>query len=222
MEVVFRNIQLKELDAAQAAKPPAEFRSLFNYMDLAGWTTRNGRPAAWKVGQGYVEVVPGRGDIMTREKFGPDFELRLEFWLPRLPAQVTGQRRCNSGVFLQGRYEVQILDSYRNPTHAKGECGALYNLIGTSKNASKPPEQWQTLDIEFHAPRVNGAGQVSRKGHITVVLNGETVINRGEFDRTTGMALDERMGEPGPILLQEHNAAVRFRNLRIKSLKLSP
>jgi hypothetical protein len=225
MEVAIKSIDFKELDpslATQTAKPPEEFRSLFNYIDLQDWRMRDGKPASWKVGNGYVEVVPRRGDIRTIEKFGPDFQLKLDFWLPRLAPQVKGQARCNSGVFLQGRYEVQVLDSYRNPTNDKGECGALYGLIGTSKNASKPPEQWQSLDIEFHAPRVDIFGKVTRKGRITVVLNGQTVINQGEFDRTTGMALDNNLGEPGPILLQEHGSAVRFRNLRIRPLEPVP
>jgi hypothetical protein len=128
--------------------------------DLSGWTTRDGKEAEWIVQDGYMEVGPGKHDIMTKERFGPDFKLHVEFWLPAMP-QAKSQARANSGVFLQGRYEIQILDSYMNDTYAKGECAALYGLIGTSKNANKPPEQWQTYDITFHAPRVGDDGKVA-------------------------------------------------------------
>jgi hypothetical protein len=106
-----------------------------------------------------------------------------------------------------------------NDTYEKGECGALYGLIGTSKNANKPPEQWQTYDITFHAPRVDDSGKVTEKGHVTVVFNGETVIDNGAFDTTTGGELDKKIGEPGPLRLQDHGCKVRFRNIWLLPLK---
>jgi hypothetical protein len=158
----------------------------------------------------------GKGDIMTKEKFGPDFRLHVEFWLPLMP-DATGQGRANSGVYLQGRYEVQVLDSYKNDTYANGSVGALYGLIAPDKEAQqkaiRPPEKWQTYDITFHAPRVNEEGKVTAEGHITVVLNGVTIINNGSFDRVTGGALDERIGTPGPLRLQDHGCRVRYRNI---------
>ncbi|MFL5241602.1 MAG: protein kinase domain-containing protein [Gemmataceae bacterium] len=198
------------------------FVPLFNGNDLTGWTALNGAPAKWTVKDGYIEVLPrAGGDIMTKQKFGPDFKLHVEFWLP-LMADKQDQARANSGVFLQGRYEIQILDSYKNPTHTCGECGAMYNLIGTIKNASKPPEQWQRYDITFHAPRVDGTGKVIEKGRITEVFNGETVIDDASFDQVTGGALDKNIGEPGPIRLQDHGCKVRFRKIEIKELPSSP
>jgi hypothetical protein len=200
--------------------PPKDAIVIFDGKDkeLSGWTTRDGESAAWKIQEGYMEVVPGKHDIMTKEKFGPDFQLHVEFWLP-LMADKKDQARANSGVYLQGRYEIQILDSYMNDTYEKGECGALYGIIGTSKNANKPPEQWQTYDITFHSPRVDDDGKVTEKGRLTVVFNGETVIDDGRFDKNTAGEIDTKLGTPGPILLQDHGCKVRFRNIWLKPLE---
>jgi hypothetical protein len=199
--------------------PAAALVSLFNGKDLTGWVTRNGKPAAWKVENGYLEVR--RGDIRTEATFGPDFQLHVEFWLP-LMRTARGQGRANSGVFLQGRYEVQILDCYQNDTYPNGSIGALYGLITPQKEAQqsaiRPPEQWQTFDITFHAPRLDGRGKVTKLGRITVILNGQTLIQNGTFDRVCGAAIDEQMGTPGPILLQDHGSKVRFRKIQIKEL----
>jgi len=204
-----------EKGTAPAAAPEGA-AVLFDGKDLSGWTTLDGRPAPWPVREGYMETA--QEDIRTKQTFGPDFKLHVEFWLP-LMKDATGQARANSGVYLQGRYEVQVLDSFHNDTYAKGECAALYGLLGTSKNANKPPEQWQTYDITFHSPRVDESGKVTTPGRITVVFNGETVIDDGRFDQVTGGAIDEKLGEPGPIRLQYHNCKVRYRNIWLKPLK---
>lgn len=188
---------------------------LFDGKSLDNWTSLRGETAKWAVKDGYMEV--GRGDIMTREKFGPDFKLHVEFWLP-LMADKKGQARSNSGVYLQGRYEIQVLDSYMNETYANGVCGALYGIIAPSKNANKPPEQWQTYDITLISPRVDDKGKVTKKGVLTVVQNGETIIDKGEFDRVTGGAMDEKLGEPGPIRLQDHGCKVRYRNIWLQPI----
>jgi hypothetical protein len=184
---------------------------------LSGWEGRKGGAAGWKLEDGFMEVVPGAGDIMTREKFG-DFQVHVEFWIPLMP-DAHGQDRGNSGVYLQGRYEIQVLDSYHNDTYADGACGALYKIIAPSRNASKPPEKWQTYDITFHAPRTSGQGKVTDPGEVTVVQNGVTVIDRGRFDHSTGGALNENLAEPGPILLQDHGCKVRYRNIWLKALE---
>ncbi|HMF11170.1 MAG TPA: DUF1080 domain-containing protein [Gemmataceae bacterium] len=211
------------------AKPPKGAIVLFDGKDLSGWRMRGSdKPAPWKVEDGYVEIVSGKGDIMTKDKFGPNFELHVEFWLPKMPDDVKGQARANSGVYLQGRYEIQVLDSYMNETYANGSVGALYGIIAPDKKAQekavKPPEQWNTYDITFHAPRVADTGKVTEKGRLTVKLNGIAIIDDGKFDRWTGGELDQKLGEPGPILLQDHQnksggANVRYRNIWLKPLE---
>jgi hypothetical protein len=212
--------------AAAPKAPPKGAIMLFDGKDLARWVTRGGQPAEWKVdNDGSMEVTRGKGDIMTKEKFGPDFRLHVEFWLP-LMEKATGQGRANSGVYLQGRYEIQVLDSYKNDTYANGSVGALYGIIAPDKEAQekaiRPPEQWQTYDIVFHAPRVDDQGKVTNPGRLTVVLNGVPIIKGGRFDHVTGGALDERVGTPGPLLLQDHGCRVRFRNIWLVPISDSP
>jgi hypothetical protein len=212
----------KKEDTSPSTPPPKGAVVLFDGKSLDGWVKRDGKPAEWKVEDGHVQCVPGTGDIMTKETFGPDFALHAEFWLP-LMADAKGQARANSGVYLQGRYEIQVLDSYMNETYADGSVGALYKIIApdpdAQKKAVKPPEQWNTYDITFHAPRVDADGKVTEQGRVTVKLNGVTLIDDGKFDKTTGGALDDKLGEPGPILLQDHGNKVRYRNIWLKPLK---
>ncbi len=198
---------------------PKGAKVLFDGKDLSGWVTRGGKPAEWKVEDGYMEVQGV--DIMTKEKFGPDFRLHVEFWLP-LMEKAKDQARANSGVYLQGRYEIQVLDSYKNDTYANGSVGALYGIIAPNKEAQqkavKPPEQWNTYDITFHAPRVDEQGKVSEKGRLSVILNGVTLIDDGTFDHVTGGAIDNKLGEPGPLLLQDHGCKVRYRNIWLQPM----
>jgi len=188
--------------------------SLFNGKDLSGWVnSKTKAPAQWKVEGDTIEVIPGLGDIETEAVF-EDFDLHAEFWIPLLPEK-TGQDRGNSGIFLQGRYEIQILDSWENETYFDGMCGALYKLIAPKINNSYPPENWQTYDIRFKSPRLDSEGRVIEKGEVTVVLNGQLVIEKGLFERGTGSAAKQKQGVPGPIRLQDHGSPVRFRNLLI-------
>jgi hypothetical protein len=209
------------------SKPPKGATVLMDGKDLSGWTTRDGKPVGWKAGDGYIEIVSGKGDIMTKEKFGPDFQLHVEFWLPNMPPEVKDQARANSGVYLQGRYEIQVLDSYKNETYANGSVGALYGIIAPDKKAQekavKPPENWNTYDITFRAPRVEAGGKVTKKGHVTVKLNGVKITD-GDFDKVTGGNIDNNIGESGPILLQDHHNRgggpnVRYRNIWLKPLE---
>jgi hypothetical protein len=196
--------------------PPRGAKVLFDGKDLSGWVSTGGGDAKWKLHGDHMEVAPGTGDIMTTEKFGPDFRLHVEFWLPLMP-DAKDQGRANSGVYLQGRYEIQVLDSYQNETYANGSVGALYGIIAPDKEAQqkavRPPEQWNTYDITFHSPRVDDQGKVTKQGRLTVVLNGVTIIDDGKFDRVTGGALDEKMGMPGPLRLQDHGCKVRYRDI---------
>jgi hypothetical protein len=210
-------------DKTPTAPPPGAI-VLFDGKDLDQWVSfgKKDAPAPWKVMDGYIECVPGKGDIRTKETFGPDFQVHVEFWLP-LMADAKGQGRANSGVYLQGRYEIQVLDSYMNDTYENGSVGALYGIIAPDKEAQakaiRPPETWQTYDITFHAPRVDDRGKVTQKGELTVVLNGVTIINKGAFDKVTGGAMDNKIGEPGPLRFQDHGNKIRFRNVWIKPLE---
>jgi hypothetical protein len=205
----------------KAAEPPKGATVLFDGKDLSGWTNRKGDPAPWLLKNSEIECVPNKGDIRTKDTFGPDFQLHVEFWLP-LMADQKGQGRANSGVYLQGRYEIQVLDSYMNETYQNGSVGALYGILEPNKEAQakavKPPEQWNTYDITFKAPRVDEAGKVTTKGYVKVVLNG-IAITEGEFDKMTGGSWDDKMtNSPGPIRLQDHGNKIRFRNIWIKPL----
>lgn len=194
--------------------PDDGYRPLFNGKDLTGWVKKDGKPAEWTVKDGYLEVIPGKGDLITTEKFGPDFDLHVDFWVPK---EGKSGQRGNSGVYLQGRHEIQIMDSYQNEVNPKTSCGALYNAIAPSQNVSKPPEEWQTFDISFHAPRVDNAGKPLQPGKLTVVHNGIKVIDNAEFAAVaSAQFLDNKVGQPGPILLQDRGSNVRFKNIKIR------
>src|SRR6202035_4363508 len=128
----------------------------------------------WKLENGYFEVVPGTGDLVTKEKFG-DIQLHIE-WSE--PADITGksQARGNSGVILMGLYEIQVLDSYNNPTYADGQAGAIYGQWPPLVNATRPPGQWQAYDIIFEAPRFEG-DKLVKPMYVTVILNGVVLHN---------------------------------------------
>jgi hypothetical protein len=163
-----------------------------------------------------MRVVPGTDSIMTRENY-QDFQLHVEFNVPELPPPVKGQsrgNRGNSGVYLQRRYEVQILDSFGQESE-NFDCGALYRFKSPDRNMCKPPGEWQTYDITFHAPRWEGEGESLKKvtnARISVLQNGVMVHNHVELPTKTGAGRKEGP-EPGPILLQDHGNEVMFRNI---------
>jgi hypothetical protein len=180
------------------------------------WVRRRGdAPARWKVQDG--AMTPDGGDIMSRQRFG-DFQLHVEFREPSLP-EARGQAKGNSGVFLQGRYEIQVLDSYGIADPGRGDCGAIYNQAAPLVNACKPPLQWQTYDILFRAPRVDATTRkVTEPARVTVIQNGITIQNNQEIAGLTGAAIDEAVDQPGPILLQDHGHPVWYRNVWVLPL----
>ncbi|MBI1927256.1 DUF1080 domain-containing protein [Candidatus Poribacteria bacterium] len=184
---------------------------LFDGKSLSDWTHTNGRPATWTLADGMMEVNIGSGDIQTKQQFG-DFELHLEFWLP-LMADKTSQARANSGVFLQGRYEIQVLDSYNNETYAKGECGAIYGLKSPDVNAARPPDHWQTYDVTFRAARFDAGGKKTENARVTVVWNGVKIHDNVEVEKPTGGGTEE--DKRGPLRLQDHGNKIRYRNIWI-------
>ncbi len=204
--------------ADAAGKPPADAVVLFDGRDLSAWVGRNGEPAAWKVDGGYMEVAPGTGDIVTREAFG-DCQLHLEW---ATPAEVRGnsQGRGNSGVFLMGLYEIQVLDCYDNPTYADGTAAAIYGEYPPLVNASRPPGEWQTYDIVWLAPRFEGERLITPP-YATVLHNGVVVqYHRALIGPTSHRRVVPWVAHPpqGPLKLQDHKDPVRFRNIWYRPL----
>jgi hypothetical protein len=202
-----------------AGTAPSDATVLFDGKDLAKWRKADGSDAGWKVENGYAEVVAKTGDIFTRDEFGPDVQLHLEFATP--PPVGDGQGRGNSGVFLLGRYEIQILDSYENPTYPDGQATAIYGYMPPQVNASRPPGQWQTYDILFEGPRFAG-GKLTKPAVVTVLHNGVVTQNRTVLIGQTPhrkVGTYEAHGEKGPIKLQDHGNPMRFRNIWIRSLR---
>jgi hypothetical protein len=202
------------------AGAPSDAIVLFDGTDLAKWQHDNGRPAAWKVENGYFEVVPKTGTIRTKEEF-EDFQLHVEF---ATPAVVKGnsQGRGNSGIFLLGRYEVQVLDSYDNLTYADGQLGALYGQFPPLANPAKPPGEWQSYDVIFEAPRWDAEGQLIKKAAVTVIVNGVVLQHRREYlgpsTHKENTSYEKTRSSRGPVGLQDHGDLVRFRNIWIRPL----
>ncbi len=204
----------------KAGQPPSDAIVLFDGSDLSHWLTRNGEPADWNVANGYIECVPGKSTIYSKQAFG-DCQLHIEW---ATPAQVEGQGqgRGNSGVYLMGKYEVQVLDSYQNTTYPDGQAAALYGQYPPQVNASRQPGVWQTYDIIFHRPRFAPTGEVTEPATITVLHNGVLVQ---DHTRLTGptmnrIRLDYYAHESRlPISLQNHRNPVRFRNIWVRDLE---
>jgi hypothetical protein len=199
-------------------RPPSDAVVLFDGKDLSAWSQKDGTPAKWKMGNGYFETVPKSGYIYTKKAFG-DCQLHVEFATPS-PAVGQGQDRGNSGVFLMGLYEIQVLDSYNNKTYADGSAAAVYGQYPPSVNVSRPPGQWQTYDIVFHAPKFGGDGKLVKKGRVTVIHNGVLVQDNVEIEGTTSTEKPEYNAGPEklPLALQDHNHPVRFRNIWVREL----
>jgi Domain of Unknown Function (DUF1080) len=212
---------------SQNAPPPSDAEVLFNGVDLSKWQNRRGGDADWKVQDGYTEVTRG-GGIRTRGRWA-DFQLHVE-WAAPLPATGSGQGRGNSGILINGMYEVQVLDSFDAKTYPDGQAGAIYGQSPPLANASKPPGQWQAYDIIFESPRWDEKGNLVKKACATVLHNGVVVQNHYEFlGCTDGIsavvpwrALSKYPAPHPPevfIELQEHNAnPVRYRNVWIRRL----
>jgi hypothetical protein len=202
------------------AAAPSDAKVLFDGKDLSQWQSDKGAEAAWKVENGYMEVVAKKGNIRTKDEFG-DFQLHLEF---ATPVEIKGnsQGRGNSGVFIQGMYEVQVLDSYNNPTYADGQAGAMYGQYPPLVNPIKPPGVWQSYDIIFEAPQFDKDGKVIKKAAVTAILNGVVVQHKKEYlgpsqhkENTSYAGVKQTRG---PIALQDHGDPMRFRNIWIRSL----
>ena len=201
---------------AHAGDAPSDAVVLFDGRDLSHWMSAKD---AWKVENGYVEVVPNAGDLRTKETFG-DVQLHVE-WAAPAAARNSSQNRGNSGIFLQGRYEVQVLDSYDNPTYADGQAGAIYGQWPPLVNAVRKPGEWQSYDIVFEAPRFAGT-RLSKPAYLTVFLNGVLLHAHQEvMGPTVHRALAQYAPQPveDALVLQDHQQPVRYRNIWVRRLR---
>jgi hypothetical protein len=206
------------------AKPPSDAIVLFNGQDMSGWQSVNGGPAKCAVLKGEIQCRTGVGDIVSEQTF-QDAQIHIEFAVPNMPGQ-KGQLRGNSGVYLHSCFEVQILDSFQNPTYANGSLGALYGFSPPLVNAARPPERWQAYDIIFRAPKCDAAGNINQSGVVTMLLNGVLVLDRVLIDKKGPGCRQENICRPGPLLLQDHSGfkdapdtLMRFRNIWIRKLE---
>src|SRR5260370_20989162 len=191
---------------------------LFDGKSLDGWVKRDGHEKpGWKILEGGILQVERSSDIVTRQKFDGSFKLHVEFRVPYLP-KATGQGRGNSGVYLQGRYEVQILDSYGLDSK-DNDCGAIYEVAAPLVNACKAPTVWQSYDIEFHSPKCEN-GKKIEPARLTVHQNGTKIHDQVKITKdNTRAGLGGDPCHPGPILLQDHGNPVQFRNIWLVPIK---
>lgn len=215
----------REVTPGTDGAPPSDAIVLYNGGDLSKWTQSDSdagdqTPAKWFPKDGYFEVNSGTGDLYTREKFG-DCQLHVEW---QEPEGITGkgQGRGNSGVFLQSRYEIQVLDSFRAPTYADGQAAAIYGQWPPLVNPMRKPGEWQSYDVVFQAPRFDG-DKLVEPAYETVFFNGVLVHNHQKLNGPTGHQVIppyERQGLEERLKLQDHQSSrpVRYRNIWIRKL----
>ncbi len=205
-----------QMSRPQVIAPPPDIDDrtivLFDGTNFDAWRNRDGGDCTWEIQSDGSALVRG-GDAVTHRVFG-DFQLHVEFFLPPTPDK-EGQARSNSGVYLQGRYEIQVLDSFGDKPELNG-CGAIYSIATPLVNASKPAGEWQTYDIAFRAYQggLEGSGEPAR---VTVFHNGVLIHNNLELPKTTPGGIDAlAAASQGQILLQDHGDPVRYRNIWIR------
>ena len=199
--------------------PPSDAIILFDGKNMDQWEKPDGEPVGWKLEEGVMTIVKGTGVIQTKQAFD-DIQLHLE-WRAPVEIEGEGQERGNSGVYFQGRYEVQILDCYENTTYVNGQTGSVYKQHIPLANACRPPGEWQAYDIIFVAPRFKENGSLFSPATVTVLHNGVLLQNHVTIQGTT-----EHIGLPAykthplkqPLLLQDHSNPVSFRNIWVREL----
>lgn len=201
------------------APVPSDAIVLFDGKSLAAWQGDSGAPARWTVQDGYMEVAPGTGVIRTKQSFG-SVQLHVE-WAAPSPPKGEGQDRGNSGVFLMGHYEIQVLDTWHNLTYADGMAGAVYGQTPPLVNASRAPGRWQAYDIVFHRPVFDPSGKVVTPARVTVLHNGVLVQDNTEITGWTvhaEVAKYQPHADRLPLVLQDHAHPVRYRNIWVREL----
>jgi hypothetical protein len=198
---------------------PSDAIVIFDGSNANAFEHLDGSPVKWTInGDGSMTVTPRTGDIRTKESFG-SFQLHIEW---RTPSEVKGegQGRGNSGIFLQDKYEVQVLDSYNNTTYSNGQASSIYKQSIPLVNASKGPGEWQTYDIIYKAPKFDAKGKKTASAHVTVIHNGIVTQNNTKIKGTTeyiGWPKNPAHGD-GPIKLQDHGDLVSYRNIWLRKL----
>lgn len=203
---------------ANAGEAPSDAIILFSGKDLSEWTSLDGGAPKWEVKDGAFTVVKGSGDIKTKKTFG-DFQLHIEW---RTPSEIVGegQGRGNSGIFLQERYELQVLDSYESVTYSNGQAGSIYKQSVPLVNATRRPGEWQTYDVIYTAPRFGESGRVIVPAYVTVLHNGVVIQSHTQINGPTeykGLPVYTAHGKGG-IKLQDHGNPVSYRNIWIREL----
>ena len=206
----------------QPGKPPSDAVILFDGTDLSKWVSDKGEPAKWEVHDGIMQVAPSTGEIRTKDEFG-DCQLHIE-WAEPEDVKGRDQGRGNSGIFLMGRVEVQVLDSYNNITYADGHAGAVYGVMPPMANALRPPGHFQVYDVVFRRP-IYREGQEIDPGYVTLFINGVLVQDHARLEGPTGHRVRSKpqpFPEKGPLSLQDHGNPVRFRNIWYRPLPPRP
>jgi hypothetical protein len=202
----------------QPGKPPSDAIVLFDGTDLSKWEDGKGNPIKWIINAGAMQVTPGSGEIRSKDQFG-DCQLHVEWAAPK-EVKGNSQGRGNSGIFLCGGVEIQVLDSYNNPTYADGAAGAYYGINPPMVNAVRPPGEFQVYDIVFRRP-VYKEGKVLDPGYVTVFVNGVLVQDHTMLEGSGGHMGRTKAGpfpEKGPLRLQDHGNPMRFRNIWYRPL----
>lgn len=207
--------------ANRAWQPPSDAVVLFEGTDLSKWRSTDGGDAKWKIVDGAMESVPKSGFVVSREEFG-DCQVHVEFATPKT-VKGKGQGRGNSGVFLMGEFEIQVLDSFENPTYVDGSAGSIYGQHPPLVNASDKPGRWQSFDIIFRRPRFDENGELVQPARITVLHNGVLIQDNSEAYGPTSWIryrdYDVMKGKTkGPLSLQDHGNPVRYRNIWVRPL----
>lgn len=188
--------------------------------NLDEWEQHNGKPVVWDMKNGVLTVRPGNGGIRTKRVFG-SVQLHIEWRTPEPKPSEKGQNRGNSGVFLMGQYEIQILDSYQNETYTNGQAGSVYKQHIPLVNASLPPLKWQTFDILFEAPEFDAQGNLKKPAYFTVFHNGVLIHNHVKvIGKTVNIGKQKYKAHSPrlPLSLQDHSSKISFRNIWIREL----
>ncbi|MBE6598662.1 MAG: DUF1080 domain-containing protein [Ruminococcaceae bacterium] len=188
---------------------------LFDGKNTDMWTTREGAPINWKINDDGSMTV-GNEDIVSTVKFG-DAHIHVEWKEPDMP-DCTGQAKGNSGVYIHGCYELQVLDSYGIENPKSNDCGGIYCMYSPRTNACKPALEWQTYDIYLRAPRYNEKGEMTECARATIIQNGICVQNNILLHQATPGGITEGPVKEGPLMLQDHGNPVSFRNVWVETL----